>query len=108
MLVHAEISAEEEHFKLLLQGLLQRFRGDKGSALLQSRGALIVRGLCSLLGGVRVFRELACILEGEECLSFASMLVQVRVDTLSCAGSHPLLALRAPDWCTSKQQASRL
>jgi len=41
------------------------------------RGALIVRRLCVLLDAERVFREFSTILEGEDDLDFASIMVQV-------------------------------
>lgn len=41
------------------------------------RGALIVRRLCVLLGAERVYREFSTILEGEDDLDFASIMVQV-------------------------------
>lgn len=41
------------------------------------RGALIVRRLCVLLDAERVFREFSTILEGEDDLHFASVMVQV-------------------------------
>lgn len=49
------------------------------------RGALIVRRLCVLLDAERVYREFSTILEGEDDLDFASIMVQV-VCLLSCMG----------------------
>jgi Vacuolar protein 14 C-terminal Fig4p binding len=72
----ATIAADEEHFRLLLLRLLDRFRGVAGSRLLQRRGSLIVRRLSSLLGAQRLFRALSGILEDEAQLRFASAMVQ--------------------------------
>lgn len=43
------------------------------------RGALIVRRLCALLGAERVYCEFSMILEGEDDLNFASIMVQVSI-----------------------------
>lgn len=41
------------------------------------RGALIIRRFCVLLDAERVYRELSTVLEGEDNLEFASVMVQV-------------------------------
>ena len=74
--VHVRIAQDERHFPRMLRALLGRFRGDRGAHLLQARGTLIVRGLCGLLGGVRVFSELATILEPEADATFAASVTQ--------------------------------
>lgn len=74
--VCTQIAQEEAHFKLVLRALLDRFQGDQGPSLLQARGTLIVRGLCGMLGGIKVFSELATILETQTNLAFAAMMVQ--------------------------------
>jgi hypothetical protein len=51
--------------------LLRHFCGTP--MLLESRGSLIVRRLCVLLGAERVFRELAAILMEEGNLQFAGL-----------------------------------
>lgn len=76
LLVHVKIAQEERHFKVVLRALLERFQGESGQALLQKRGTLIIRGLCSMLGGTRVFRELATILEAEPNYAFAASITQ--------------------------------
>lgn len=78
LLVHAEIAKEDKHFPLVLQAILDRFRGEDGPALLRKRGSLVVRGLCSMLGSIKVFSELATILVDDANLSFVSMMIQVR------------------------------
>jgi len=57
--------------------LLDRFRGDSGLVLLQRGGSLVIRRLCAAMGGEKVFREFASVLEGEGDLVFASTMVQV-------------------------------
>ncbi|KAK9805928.1 hypothetical protein WJX73_005859 [Symbiochloris irregularis] len=74
--VQASIAADEEHFRPLIQQLLNRFRGRSGAGLLQRRGSLIVRRLARLLGPRQVLCALAAALEGEQDLRFACALVQ--------------------------------
>ena len=76
LLVHVKIAQEERHFKMVLQALLERFQGENGQALLQKRGTLIIRGLCGMLGGTKVFSELATILEAETNCVFAATITQ--------------------------------
>ena len=76
LLVHVKIASDEHHFNLVLRALLDRFKGEAGATLLQKRGTLILRGLCGLLGGIRVFSELATILEPEKDSSFAASMTQ--------------------------------
>ena len=47
--------------------------------LLESRGSLIVRRLCVLLGAERVFREMAGILMEEANIEFAGTCLEQRV-----------------------------
>lgn len=56
--MHVKIAQDEHHFNVVLRALLERFRGDSGALLLQQRGTLILRGLCGLLGGIKV--RVAC------------------------------------------------
>jgi vacuole morphology and inheritance protein 14 len=118
LLVHVKIASDEHHFHLALRALLDRFRGDSGATLLQKRGTLIIRGLCGLLGGIRVFSELATILEPETDASFAASTTQAlnlllltapelsdlrgRLQVaLSDRGSAALLAALYSCWCHS-------
>ena len=54
--------------------------------LLESRGSLIVRRLCVLLGAERVFREMAAILMEEANVEFAS----------ACHAASPMVRRRSP------------
>ncbi|GJT07520.1 protein VAC14 [Tanacetum coccineum] len=72
--VHAAIAKDEYNFRQLVVFLVHKFRMD--NALLERRGALIIRRLCVLLDAERVYRELSKILEGEADLDFASTMVQ--------------------------------
>ncbi|KAL7604219.1 hypothetical protein Lser_V15G14934 [Lactuca serriola] len=72
--VHARIAKDQYNFHQLVVFLVHKFRTD--NALLEKRGALIIRRLCVLLDAERVYRELSTILEGEADLDFASTLVQ--------------------------------
>ncbi|KVH96219.1 hypothetical protein Ccrd_001706 [Cynara cardunculus var. scolymus] len=72
--VHAAIAEDQYNFRQLVVFLVHKFRMDH--ALLERRGALIIRQLCVLLDAERVYRELSKILEGEADLDFASTMVQ--------------------------------
>ncbi|KAK8923988.1 hypothetical protein KSP39_PZI019579 [Platanthera zijinensis] len=72
--VHACIAKDVQHFRHLVVYLIHSFQSD--NMLLEKRGALIVRRLCVLLGSERVYREFSTILEGEDDLDFASIMVQ--------------------------------
>ncbi|ERM95858.1 protein VAC14 homolog isoform X1 [Amborella trichopoda] len=72
--VHACIARDAPHFRHLIVFLVHNFRNEP--SLLERRGALIVRHLCVLLDAERVYREFSTILEGEDDLDFASILVQ--------------------------------
>ncbi|XP_071704752.1 protein VAC14 homolog [Rutidosis leptorrhynchoides] len=72
--VHAAIAKDQHNFCQLLVLLVHKFQTDY--ALLERRGALIVRRLCVLLESERVYRELSKILEGEADLNFASTMVE--------------------------------
>ena len=57
-----------------MNNLLELFSTDRG--LLDSRGSLIIRQLCLNLNTERIYRTFAEILEKEEDLEFASVMVQ--------------------------------
>lgn len=57
-----------------MNNLLELFSTDRG--LLESRGSLIIRQLCLNLNTERIYRTFAEILEKEEDLEFASVMVQ--------------------------------
>tara|TARA_B110001452_G_scaffold160789_1_gene133828 strand:+ start:220 stop:2259 length:2040 start_codon:yes stop_codon:yes gene_type:complete len=70
----AKMAPTEEHFGPLVEHLLHLFRKER--ALLEKRGALIVRQLCEHLAPRKVFVTLAGGLRAEEDLEFASQMVQ--------------------------------
>ncbi|KAJ8498480.1 hypothetical protein OPV22_009032 [Ensete ventricosum] len=72
--VHACIAKDAEYFCRLVELLVYNFKIDR--ALLERRGAMIVRRLCVLLDAERVYREFSLILEGESDLDFSSVMVQ--------------------------------
>ncbi|KAG0455502.1 hypothetical protein HPP92_024794 [Vanilla planifolia] len=72
--IHACIAEDDQHFRHLVVFLIHNFHSDP--VLLEKRGALIVRRLCVLLDAERVYREFSAILEMEDDLDFASIMVQ--------------------------------
>lgn len=72
--VQASLSREDPHFRMLMDRLLRQFC--EQPALLESRGSLVIRRLCVLLGAERVFRELAAILAEMKDLQFTGIMVQ--------------------------------
>lgn len=74
LLAQISSSSEEGYFRSFMQNLLELFSTDR--RLLDSRGGLIVRQLCVSLGAERIYRTFSEILEREEDLEFASVIVQ--------------------------------
>ncbi|KAI9000783.1 ARM repeat-containing protein [Trametes punicea] len=74
LLAQISSSSEESYFKSFMHNLLELFSTDRG--LLDSRGSLIIRQLCLNLNTERIYRTFAEILEKEEDLEFASVMVQ--------------------------------
>jgi len=72
--VQACIAQDPQHFHRLMVFLVHRFNSEH--SLLEKRGPLALRWLCTLLDSERVCRELAAILEGEADLEFATIMVQ--------------------------------
>ncbi|KIJ57093.1 hypothetical protein M422DRAFT_218953 [Sphaerobolus stellatus SS14] len=72
----AQISShsEEGYFKVFMSNLLELFSTDR--RLLELRGSLIIRQLCISLNAERIYRTFAEIIEKEEDLEFASVIVQ--------------------------------
>ncbi|KAJ6848298.1 protein VAC14-like protein isoform X1 [Iris pallida] len=89
--VHAGIAKDAKHFRHLVVFLIRNFRSDH--MLLEKRGALIVCRLCVLLDAERVYREFSTILEGEDDLDFASIIIQAL--NLILLTSSELAELRA-------------
>jgi vacuole morphology and inheritance protein 14 len=65
---------EEAYFKVFMVNLLELFSTDR--RLLETRGSLIIRQLCSNLSTEKIYRTFSEILEKEEDLEFASVMVQ--------------------------------
>ncbi|EJD01507.1 ARM repeat-containing protein [Fomitiporia mediterranea MF3/22] len=74
LLAQISSSSEEGYFKSFMVNLLELFSTDR--RLLDHRGSLIIRQLCLNLNTERIYRTLAEILEKEEDLEFASIMVQ--------------------------------
>ncbi|GAA5873928.1 hypothetical protein JCM3774_004042 [Rhodotorula dairenensis] len=67
-------SGDEDYFAGLMTSLLELFSTDR--KLLETRGSLIIRQLCGTLNAERIYRTCAEILETDEDLEFASIMVQ--------------------------------
>ncbi|TFK20368.1 ARM repeat-containing protein [Coprinopsis marcescibilis] len=67
-------SSDETYFKTFMINLLDLFSTDR--RLLDARGSLIVRQLCVYLNTEKIYRTFAEILEKEEDLDFASLIIQ--------------------------------
>ncbi|UZO23063.1 uncharacterized protein OCT59_015409 [Rhizophagus irregularis] len=74
LLAQLSSSSEDEFFTRFMVDLLKLFSTDR--RLLESRGSLIIRHLCSSLNSERIYRTFAEILEREEDIEFASNMVQ--------------------------------
>ncbi|BGO88749.1 hypothetical protein NBRC10512_005198 [Rhodotorula toruloides] len=64
----------DDYFAGLMTSLLELFSTDR--KLLETRGSLIIRQLCGSLNAERIYRICAEILEKDEDLEFASIMVQ--------------------------------
>ncbi|KAL1844103.1 hypothetical protein VTJ49DRAFT_4955 [Mycothermus thermophilus] len=67
-------NSEDDYFSNFMVNLLQLFSTDR--KLLETRGNLIIRQLCTNLSPERIYRTLADCIEKEEDLEFASIMVQ--------------------------------
>lgn len=67
-------NSEDDYFSNFMVNLLQLFSTDR--KLLETRGNLIIRQLCTGLSPERIYRTLADCIEKEEDLEFASIMVQ--------------------------------
>ncbi|KAF9528014.1 vacuolar protein 14 C-terminal Fig4p binding-domain-containing protein [Crepidotus variabilis] len=74
LLAQISSSSEETYFKAFMMNLLELFSTDR--RLLETRGSLIIRQLCLNLNTERIYRMFAEIIEKEEDLEFASVIVQ--------------------------------
>ncbi|KAJ7167531.1 vacuolar protein 14 C-terminal Fig4p binding-domain-containing protein [Mycena filopes] len=73
LLAQISSSSEENYFKAFMINLLELFSTDR--RLLETRGSLIIRQLCLNLNTERIYRTFAEILEKEDDLEFASVIV---------------------------------
>ncbi|KAH6614753.1 vacuolar protein 14 C-terminal Fig4p binding-domain-containing protein [Chaetomium sp. MPI-SDFR-AT-0129] len=67
-------NSEDDYFANFMVSLLQLFSTDR--RLLETRGNLIIRQLCTSLSAERIYRTLADCIEKEEDVEFASIMVQ--------------------------------
>ncbi|UNI17339.1 hypothetical protein JDV02_003688 [Purpureocillium takamizusanense] len=67
-------NSEDDYFANFMVNLLQLFSTDR--KLLETRGNLIIRQLCTSLSPERIYRTLADCIEKEEDVEFASIMVQ--------------------------------
>lgn len=74
LLAQMSSGPEEAYFKVFMVNLLELFSTDR--RLLETRGSLIIRQLCSNLSTEKIYRTFSEILEKEEDLEFASVMVQ--------------------------------
>lgn len=74
LLAQISSASEDAYFHSFMADLLSLFSTDR--RLLETRGSLIIRQLCVSLNTDRIFRTLAEILEKDEDLEFASIMVQ--------------------------------
>mmetsp|Transcript_10694 Transcript_10694/g.18001 ORF Transcript_10694/g.18001 Transcript_10694/m.18001 type:complete len:722 (+) Transcript_10694:74-2239(+) len=72
--VLAHIALDEVQFNRVLNSLVQLFLADR--PLLETRGALVIRKLCSLLDSSSIYMALAAILNEKADLEFVSLMVQ--------------------------------
>jgi vacuole morphology and inheritance protein 14 len=72
--VLARIALDEVQFNRVLNALVQLFYEDR--ALLETRGALVIRKLCSLLDSSSIYLAMARILNTKTDLDFVSLMVQ--------------------------------
>ncbi|KAF8914235.1 vacuolar protein 14 C-terminal Fig4p binding-domain-containing protein [Gymnopilus junonius] len=74
LLAQISSSSEETYFKAFMMNLLELFSTDR--RLLETRGSLIIRQLCLNLNTEKIYRTFAEIIEKEDDLEFASVIIQ--------------------------------
>ncbi|CAO1638889.1 unnamed protein product [Sympodiomycopsis kandeliae] len=74
LLAQISSASEDSYFSSFMANLLSLFSTDR--RLLETRGSLIIRQLCASLHTERIFRTLSELLEKDEDLEFASIMVQ--------------------------------
>ncbi|TXT15887.1 hypothetical protein VHUM_00390 [Vanrija humicola] len=73
LLAQISSSSEDSYFRSFMVNVLELFSTDR--RLLENRGSLIIRQLCIHLNAEKIFRTLAEILEKDDDLEFAGMMV---------------------------------
>jgi vacuole morphology and inheritance protein 14 len=73
LLAQISYNSDDEYFTVFMVNLLNLFNTDRG--LLETRGNLIIRQLCISLNPERIYRTLGEILEHDDDLEFASVMV---------------------------------
>ncbi len=79
LLAQISASSEDSYFTSFMVNVLELFSTDR--RLLETRGSLIIRQLCLHLNVEKIFRTIAEILEKDDDLEFASMMV-VKLNTI--------------------------
>ncbi|ORX47951.1 ARM repeat-containing protein [Hesseltinella vesiculosa] len=74
LLAQISMYSDDEYFRQFMTNLLLLFSTDR--RLLETRGSLIIRQLCLSLDPERIYCTMAEILESDEDLEFASIMVQ--------------------------------
>ncbi|KAK9473338.1 vacuolar protein 14 C-terminal Fig4p binding-domain-containing protein [Dipodascopsis tothii] len=74
LLAQISFNSEDDYFATFMHNLLSLFSTDR--KLLETRGNLIIRQLCVSLNPERIYRSLAEIIEREEDVEFASIMIQ--------------------------------
>ncbi|KAI0321983.1 vacuolar protein 14 C-terminal Fig4p binding-domain-containing protein [Amylostereum chailletii] len=74
LLAQISSTSDDSYFRAFMINLLDLFSTDK--RLLETRGSLIIRQLCLNLNTERIYKAFAEILEKEDDLDFASVIVQ--------------------------------
>ncbi|KAK9451657.1 vacuolar protein 14 C-terminal Fig4p binding-domain-containing protein [Limtongia smithiae] len=74
LLAQISYNSEDEYFASFMLNLLSLFSTDR--KLLETRGNLIIRQLCVSLNSERIYRTLAEILERDDDVEFASIMIQ--------------------------------
>ncbi len=104
--VLARISLDPIQFQRVLNALVQLFLEDR--ALLESRGALVVRKLCALLESRSIYMSLAAILNDKPELEFVGLMVQtLNLILLTAPELNPLRVLLRDSFAPSTSLADR-
>ncbi|KAI9722852.1 MAG: hypothetical protein M1828_004418 [Chrysothrix sp. TS-e1954] len=91
-------NSNDSYFKFFMVNLLKLFSGDR--RLLETRGNLIIRQLCTNLSPERIYRTMADCLEKNEDYEFASIMVQYLNNNLITAPELADLRKKLRNWET--------